>query len=71
MDNSLTSYKIFVIAAFLFFTGSGLGWFIELFYRKFFDINKGYKNFLAKYFHVGLAEIVALTCADISSLWRL
>ena len=37
MDNSLTSYKIFVIAAFLFFTGSVLGWFIELFYRKFFE----------------------------------
>ena len=37
MDNSLTSYKIFVIAAFLFFTGSVLGWVIELFYRKFFE----------------------------------
>ena len=37
MDNSLTSYKIFVIAAFLFFTGSVLGWLIELFYRKFFE----------------------------------
>ena len=33
----MTSYKIFVIAAFLFFTGSVLGWFIELFYRKFFE----------------------------------
>ena len=33
----MTSYQLFVVAAFLFFTGSVLGWFIELFYRKFFE----------------------------------
>ena len=33
----MTSYQLFVVAAFLFFTGSVLGWAIELFYRKFFE----------------------------------
>ncbi len=41
---NLTNYQTFVVVAFLFFTGSILGWFIELFYRRFFNSKQNPKG---------------------------
>ena len=37
MEYQPSTYKNFVVVAFLFFVGSMIGWVLELFYRKFFE----------------------------------
>ena len=41
----MTKYQVFLIVVFLFFFGSGGGWVLELFFRRFcFRIDKFFKH---------------------------